>query len=102
GVQRVEPPGTWRSVCWCHGSGGNAEFLLTAFRAFGKPDFLSPAQHMIEDCIAHGIEDGDGLKWEQNDGRYDSEQQKWVPEWFAHTGFSQGSAGIIYALLHFD
>jgi lantibiotic modifying enzyme len=101
-VGRVEPPGTWPSICYCHGSAGNGAFLLNVFQATGDESFRDVAFRMIDDCVSRGIDDGDGTKWEQGTARWNAETNTYDPATFAQTGFSTGVAGVGYALLMFD
>jgi lantibiotic modifying enzyme len=101
-VARTEAPGTWPSVCYCHGSAGNGAFLLNAFQATGDETYRDVAFRMIDDCVSRGIDDGDGIKWEQGTARWNAETNSYDPATFAQTGFSTGVAGVGYALLAFD
>jgi lantibiotic modifying enzyme len=103
GVPRNEPPGEWPSVCYCHGSAGDADFLLNVCRVTGL-EYLRPvALHMLDDCLSRAIPDADGLKWMQlGPVGWDAEADKPLADWHPQTGFSLGAAGIGYALLGAD
>lgn len=100
-VTRVDPPGTWSSFCYCHGSAGNGEFLLNVHRVTGDVGFGEVAHRMIDDCLAQARHDQGGCYWPQNGARFDADGTM-IPAVFPQTGFATGAAGIGYALLRFD
>lgn len=100
-VGRVDPPGTWASFCYCHGSSGNGEFLLNAAAVLDDDELRGVAFRMADDCLAQGVADGEGMCWAQNGVRFGPDGSMAVAQ-FPQTGFSTGAAGIGYAMLRFD
>jgi len=95
-VERVEPPGTWPNTVVCHGSAGNALFLLGAHAATGDETYLNVAYKMMDDCISRSLTTEFGMCWPELIPRRD--ERGAMTRQF-HTGYSTGTAGVAAALV---
>lgn len=98
GVPERHPDGSgyWNNISQCCGSCGVAEFFIAMHAMTGDVHHLDFARRVMDDAIARGTTDGDGMKWVQAEHRV-------RPEFLvAQTGLMQGAAGVGLALLHLE
>lgn len=94
--QHPDLSGYWNNISQCCGASGVAEFFIAMHAMFGDARHTTFAQRVMDDVIARGTADGDGMKWIQAEHRV-------RPEFLvAQTGLMQGAAGVGLALLHLE
>lgn len=94
--QHPDRSGYWNNISQCCGASGVAEFFLAMQAMFGDARHIAFAQRVMDDVLARGTADGDGMKWIQAEHRV-------RPEFLvAQTGLMQGAAGVGLALLHLE
>jgi hypothetical protein len=95
--------GPHESVCYCHGSAGNATFLLNVFLITGQDVFREAALRLLDTTVEQARHGGSTkrpeLNWLQGQEHRASPTDEWSIEWAPQTGFSRGAAGIGYAFL---
>jgi lantibiotic modifying enzyme len=98
GVPEEHPDrsGYWNNISQCCGSCGVVEFFIAMHAMTGEARHLAFAQRVMDDAVARGTADGDGVKWVQAEHRV--QPQLLV----AQTGLMQGAAGVGLALLHLE
>jgi lantibiotic modifying enzyme len=88
--------GYWENVSQCCGNGGIVEHFADRARLLGDRSALAFAQRVMNDALGRGHVDGDRLSWPQAENRTQPTNIQ------AQTGFMQGAAGLMVALLHLD
>lgn len=94
--QHPDRSGYWNNISQCCGASGVVEYFIAMHAMFGEARHLSFAQRVMDDTIARGTSDGDGMKWIQAEHRVRPELL------VAQTGLMQGAAGVGLALLHLE
>ena len=98
GVPETRPDrsGYWNNIGQCCGSCGIVEFFVGLHVMTGDARHLAFARRVMDDAVARGTADGDGLRWVQAEHRMRPDLL------VAQTGLMQGAAGVGLALLHLD
>jgi lantibiotic modifying enzyme len=88
--------GFWQNVSQCCGNGGVVEHFIDRARAYADPSALAYAERVMDDALTRATGGADHLSFPQAENRTQPENIQ------AQTGFMQGAAGMIVALLHLD
>ncbi len=94
--QHPDRSGYWNNISQCCGSCGVVEYFIAMHAMTGDARHLAFAQRVMDDAVARGTADGDGMKWVQAEHRVQPELL------VAQTGLMQGAAGVGLALLHLE
>ncbi len=96
GIPEKRTPGFWNNVSQSCGSAGVAQFFLDLYGVTKDPVYLTFAQKMTADLLAHATRDDRGTRWIQAENRVQPDNL------VAQTGYMQGAAGIGTWLLRLD
>jgi lantibiotic modifying enzyme len=89
-------PGFWENVSQCCGNAGVVEHFIDRARILRDPTALAFAQRVMDEALGRAHAERDRLSWPQAENRTQPTNIQ------AQTGFMQGAAGLMVALLHLD